>query len=69
MMDFKILKKEVVEATANIIGENSAAAKILKEAEKYNDPIFIKTRDTIFVMEKKDMVFVKKKDDVLINCS
>lgn len=56
MMDFQIVKREVLEATAHIIGEHSAAAKCLKEAERYDDPIFIKTKDTIFVMEKKDIV-------------
>ena len=45
----KIVKREVVEATAQIMGENSAAAKILEEAKLYDNPVFVKIDSTLIV--------------------
>jgi len=45
----QIIKREVVEATAKIMGENSAAAMVLEEAKLYDNPVFLKVENTLLV--------------------
>lgn len=49
----KIVKREVVEQTAKIMGEYSACGEALKEAEKYENPVFFKLKDSLYVTSKE----------------
>lgn len=47
----KILSRESVERVAHIIGEHSAAAQALAEADEVSEPVvFVQYRDHLFVV-------------------
>lgn len=48
-----IIKREVLEQTAKIIGNQSAAAQALAEADKYDNPVFLSDMGTIIVTDQK----------------
>lgn len=56
----QILTREIIEATAKIMGENSAAAMVLEEAKGYDNPIFIKIDDILAVTDYRTLEDFKK---------
>ena len=48
-----IVKREVVEQTARITGEFSACGMALREAEKYQNPVFFRLKGSICVTSKE----------------
>ena len=55
----KVIDRKIIEATAKIIGMNSAAAKVLDDAKNYDEPVFIKHGHTLFVTEKNTLDHLK----------
>lgn len=51
----QIVKREVIEATAKIMGEHSAAAMVLEEAKLYDNPVFLKVENTLLVTEQNTL--------------
>lgn len=60
----QILKREVIEKTAKIMGENSAAAMALEEAKLYNDPVFLKIKNTLLVTSQNTIDNMMKDEKV-----
>lgn len=56
---YEVISKETVDATAEIIGENSAAWKALQLSKKMKSPVFLKDGNSILVMEKEKLETVK----------
>ena len=51
-----VVTREVLEATARVIGPHSAAAKALADAAKHNGPVVFWTHGNILWVEKRPPV-------------